>query len=140
VKGTNPATRQAAETLKCLAAEGVKPKHLFLDIEADQYTCWTNHTKSIEIITDMYDHLEANNVTVGVYASAHEWSLCMGTERFGRGYLWYPHYDNTQNFDDFGKFGGWDKPFAKQYIDAKSICGINVDRTWSPYNISDLAD
>ena len=33
--------------------------------------------------------------------------------------LWYAHYDNDPSFDDYDKaryqFGGWKKPFFKQF-------------------------
>jgi hypothetical protein len=29
--------------------------------------------------------------------------------------LWYAHYDGVQNFSDFKPFGGWTKPYAKQF-------------------------
>eukprot|EP01113_Clastostelium_recurvatum_P003698 TRINITY_DN11615_c0_g1_i3.p1 TRINITY_DN11615_c0_g1~~TRINITY_DN11615_c0_g1_i3.p1 ORF type:complete len:203 (+),score=32.14 TRINITY_DN11615_c0_g1_i3:121-729(+) len=47
--------------------------------------------------------------------------------------LWYAHYNNQQNFDDFTPFGGWTKPSIKQYADGPGLCGADgADRNWRP--------
>lgn len=46
--------------------------------------------------------------------------------------LWYARYNNKQNFDDFRPFGGWMKPYMKQYQGDKILCDMIVDLNWSP--------
>ena len=41
--------------------------------------------------------------------------------------IWYAHYDNTASFSDWKDFGGWKKPFMKQYKGDESLCGADVD-------------
>jgi len=48
--------------------------------------------------------------------------------------LWYPHYQSPPqpNFNDFAAFGGWTKPFAKQYAGDSTVCSADVDLDWTP--------
>lgn len=43
--------------------------------------------------------------------------------------LWYAHYDNVRNFDDWeaNKFGGWVKPTLKQFAGDSPMCDGKVD-------------
>lgn len=44
--------------------------------------------------------------------------------------LWYAHYDNEPNFKDFGDFGGWKKPYMKQYQGNANLCGAGIDKNY----------
>jgi hypothetical protein len=46
--------------------------------------------------------------------------------------LWYAHYDNKMNFDDWetSKFGGWATPTMKQYAGDSPVCGFKVDLSY----------
>ncbi len=46
--------------------------------------------------------------------------------------LWYPHYDNAPNFNDFAPFGGWTRPSIKQYRGNINVCGITIDANRYP--------
>jgi hypothetical protein len=46
--------------------------------------------------------------------------------------LWYAHYDGKTSFEDFSSFGGWTKPFMKQYLGTSSLCGAGVDKNYHP--------
>lgn len=50
--------------------------------------------------------------------------------------LWYAHYDNQTNFDNFRAFGGWkipeNSPKFKQFLGTTSECGTSIDRNWGP--------
>lgn len=46
--------------------------------------------------------------------------------------LWYAHYDNQPNFNDFVPFGPFKGAFMKQYADNANVCGIPCDKSWSP--------
>ena len=64
------------------------------------------------------------------------WVQILGTDtacqNFANLPLWYAHYDNVRNMDDYAKlpFGGWTQPLIKQYwAGAKStLCGIEIDK------------
>lgn len=68
---------------------------------------------------------------VGLYASAHMWDVIMGggdrCHRFQQYPLWYAHYDGVINFSDFKPFGGWTKPYAKQYKGTTALCNASID-------------
>jgi hypothetical protein len=46
--------------------------------------------------------------------------------------VWYAHYDNQPNFDDWStqKFGGWTQPTLKQYSGRVPLCGISVSLSY----------
>ena len=77
------------------------------------------------------------NLTVGVYTSQSQWTATMGSSfSAGKNYpLWYPHYQIPPqlNFDDFVSFGGWSKPYMKQYSgDDSDSCSDGYDANWLP--------
>jgi hypothetical protein len=43
----------------------------------------------------------------------------------------YAHYDGSASFSDFKSFGGWAKPFAKQYQGTTTQCSTGVDKNWA---------
>ena len=52
----------------------------------------------------------------------------MGSYTGGSKYpLWYAHYDQIANFNDFREFGGWSKPAMKQYQGDATVCQTDVD-------------
>ena len=55
------------------------------------------------------------------------YTACSQVAEGGKMPLWYPHFDNLDNFDDWVPFAGWLKPTIKQYKDTTSICGAEVD-------------
>ena len=108
---------------------------IWLDIEGSQY--WTGSTTSNRA---WYQKLvDACNSTAGVrcgvYSSASQWSAIFGSTSYAYGstlQLWYAHYDNSASFSDFSSFGGWTKPWAKQYIGNASVCGMGIDVNYIP--------
>lgn len=57
----------------------------------------------------------------GVYSNENHWKNIFGNH-FIASYvselpLWYSHYDKRPSFSDFRTFGGWPRPWAKQYLD-----------------------
>ena len=63
---------------------------------------------------------------VGIYASIYMWTTIMGgvnnCPKFVNLPVWYAHYDGIKNFSDFKAFGGWTKPYAKQFKGTTSLC------------------
>jgi hypothetical protein len=75
---------------------------------------------------------ERMGVEVGIYTSESQWEpIACGSTAFSHLKLWYPHYDYSPNFSDFRRFGGWTKPFMKQYAGTKSIFGTEIDQNFN---------
>lgn len=52
--------------------------------------------------------------SVGIYTLASAWNPITGSSTAFKGYsLWYAHFDNNYNFNDFVPFGGWTTPAMK---------------------------
>ena len=74
-------------------------------------------------------------VPLGVYSNHHDWNRTVGDHCILPGELpplWYAHYDrDPSTCTDFLPFGGWSRPFAKQYSDHSAsldkACGISPD-------------
>ena len=74
-------------------------------------------------------------VPLGVYSNHHDWNRTVGNQCSLPGELtplWYAHYDrDPSTCTDFLPFGGWSRPFAKQYSDHSAMldrmCGISPD-------------
>jgi len=79
---------------------------------------------------------KTSGITCGVYSSASQWNPIFGATFTGGSSmnLWYPHYQNPPqpNFNDWSSFGGWTKPFAKQYQGTTTLCNVGVDLDWTP--------
>lgn len=71
---------------------------------------------------------------VGIYASRYMWTSIMGgldkCTFFGSYPLWYAHYDNNANFNDWVSFGGWKNPTIKQFTGTTNLCGGSVDQNY----------
>eukprot|EP01089_Gocevia_fonbrunei_P023331 TRINITY_DN979_c0_g1_i1.p1 TRINITY_DN979_c0_g1~~TRINITY_DN979_c0_g1_i1.p1 ORF type:complete len:212 (+),score=54.18 TRINITY_DN979_c0_g1_i1:378-1013(+) len=99
---------------------------LWLDIEGTQY--WMGRTANREFLKGLIDRAEALKMPLGIYTSASQWDPIFGDYTEGRGLdLWYAHYDNAPNFHDFTHFGGWTKPYMKQYNGNLNDCGTGID-------------
>jgi GH25 family lysozyme M1 (1,4-beta-N-acetylmuramidase) len=125
---------QIRDDIEHLKPELKKGEVLYLDIETNPSPgCGWSHDldSNCKFIRAMIKQGKSMGVTMGVYVSEYMWSSIAGSgchageEEGAR--LWYPNYDRVKNFDDFTPFGGWKKPFAKQYWDGVGICGVNAD-------------
>jgi len=107
---------------------------VWLDIEGSQY--WTGSTTSNQNwYKALVDSCATYGVKCGVYSSASQWSAIFGSTSFAYGSsnpLWYAHYDNNPSFSDFSAFGGWTKPYAKQYAGDVTLCSAGVDKNYAP--------
>uniref|UniRef100_A0A915MCX0 Uncharacterized protein n=1 Tax=Meloidogyne javanica TaxID=6303 RepID=A0A915MCX0_MELJA len=133
-----------------LNCNNVKIGRVWLDIEGEPgennknqtYYWYEDIEKNIEFIDGMITTLNENKQLFGIYASKYFWTKITGNEQKYASKnipLWYAHYDGINNFDDFYSkysFGGWNKPFMKQYSDQNSekqkICNLSVDYNWRP--------
>ncbi len=135
---------QVHETVRYFASENISFNSLFFDIEGREY--W-NHSCAVNVAFLHKMVATARSLLgpdrVGIYASESQWKPIMcGDEGFSSVPLWYAHWDNRPNFDDFhdvgiGPFGGWVKPEMKQYHGSVRTCGVNVDLNYRPHKIDD---
>ena len=99
---------------------------IWLDIEIANW--YDDKTKNQEFFHDLINADFGGN-GIGIYTSKHNWSTLMGlnyTE--GSPYpLWYAHYDDKPNFDDFQSFGKWVEPQKKQFAGDQTVCEADVD-------------
>jgi hypothetical protein len=130
----------ASELANCDAANSPNFK-IWLDVEGSQY--WLqDYGKNQAWYKDFVDACTGlmGKYSCGVYASHSQWIDLFGSTSFVYGSeqglpLWYAHYDNDPSFDDYPKyaFGGWDKPWAKQYYGDQTLCNFGVDLNYLPY-------
>ena len=82
-------------------------------------------------MTEIAKAIQSHGKTPGIYASHSMWESIMGSASACTGLsshpLWYAHYDKNPSFSDYSKFGGWTKPYMKQYIGDTTLCGAGVD-------------
>ena len=59
------------------------------------------------------------------------WNQIMGgtdkCPRFVNLPLWYARYDGNPSFEGFTPFGGWTKPYIKQYKGTTPFCNASID-------------
>jgi len=122
----NPAN-QAAEFIS--AFKGVV-KRVWLDIEIYQWS--SNQSSNQQFILELVSAL-GKSFTVGIYTNLNNWSSIVGQSWSSCSSLplWYAHYDNTADFDDFQAFGGWTDPYMKQYEGDATLCSDDVDMNWT---------
>lgn len=107
---------------------------VWLDVEGSQY--WLGSTSSNQNwYKALVDSCSSAGTNCGVYSSSSQWSAIFGSTSFSYGSnlpLWYAHYDGKASFSDFSPFGGWSKPYAKQYNGDKTVCGVGIDENYAP--------
>ena len=131
---TKKADAQAQDMVKQL---GTTPwNSVWIDIETNPSTgCgWSNNTKNnCQFLEEMINYLTGTGTAVGVYSSHYEWSAVMGDSCTVAQHLplWYARYSYGASCNDYSTlpFGGWTKPFAKQYSDqgdaGATSCGFH---------------
>jgi len=109
---------------------------LWLDIEGTTY--WsTSTTTNRQFFESMVSGCTSTGIKCGVYTANTQWNPIMGTYNGGSSMrLWYPRYQNPPqpNFNEYVAFGGWNTPFAKQYVGDTTLCGVGADLNWTPNN------
>jgi hypothetical protein len=108
---------------------------VWLDIE--MYTLWTGSTTANRIwYQQLVDACKSTaGVTCGIYSSYYNWQDIFGSVSYVYGStlpLWYAHYDSMAAFSDFNTFGGWTKPWGKQYIGDTTVCTMDTDTNYIP--------
>ena len=111
---------------------------MWLDVETNPSAgCeWseTNFTQNCEFLTALIREGERLGIKLGVYASIYMWGLYLGESCTVASHLplWYPRYNRNLDFNDFTPFGGWMKPYGKQYTNSDKTCGGHADGNWFP--------
>lgn len=112
---------------------------VWLDIEGGgQY--WSKSFKTnYAFFTGLVDACKAQVGNCGVYSNADEWSSVLGSvaKTYSKAValpVWYPRYlyNQSPSLSDFTPFGGWTKPYAKQYVGDATVCGVDVDLNYAP--------
>ncbi|EGC31899.1 hypothetical protein DICPUDRAFT_39207 [Dictyostelium purpureum] len=104
---------------------------VWLDVEGPG-AYWSNdHSANAKFFEGLVAGGKKAGAKIGVYTSASQWEPIMGSYTGGKDFpLWYAHYDNDASFKDFTAFGGWSKPYMKQYQGDVSECGLGVDKNY----------
>jgi len=134
-KCSTSAATQVQQMVTSLKNNNVNYGTVWLDIEGSQY--WsTSTTTNQNFFNGLVSQLktEIGSAKIGVYTSSSQWNPIMGSSfHGGSAYpLWYAHYDGVQSFSDFSSFGGWTKPYMKQYAGDLTLCSSGVDENWRP--------
>jgi len=106
---------------------------VWLDIEVFQWS--SNHQSNINFIEGMINAVVARigEKRLGIYTNYYMWQSITGLATFASYLpLWYAHYDDSPNYNDFRAFGGWTKPSIKQYKGTTDVCGTGVDLNFYP--------
>ncbi|KAI8337269.1 glycoside hydrolase superfamily [Chlamydoabsidia padenii] len=126
----SPAT-QVSEFITVMNANKMLIGTIWLDVEVDsQANNWPSPTSNKQTLTAFKNAWNGSGLNWGVYSSLSQWSSITGGSSWvldASKPLWYAHYDNTANFNDFRAFGGWSSPKMKQYAGDVSVCSAGVD-------------
>eukprot|EP01113_Clastostelium_recurvatum_P017539 TRINITY_DN2061_c0_g1_i1.p1 TRINITY_DN2061_c0_g1~~TRINITY_DN2061_c0_g1_i1.p1 ORF type:complete len:214 (+),score=30.03 TRINITY_DN2061_c0_g1_i1:36-677(+) len=125
----NPGS-QVSTLVNYLKSHNVRYGMIWLDIEGKTGSTWsTSQASNRAFFEGMVSQARSLGQTVGVYTSSSQWNPIMGSYSGGSSLpLWYAHYNNQPNFNDFVAFGGWSKPAMKQYAGDVTECGVGLDR------------
>eukprot|EP01121_Diplochlamys_sp_Union-15-3_P020375 TRINITY_DN7936_c0_g1_i1.p1 TRINITY_DN7936_c0_g1~~TRINITY_DN7936_c0_g1_i1.p1 ORF type:complete len:236 (+),score=39.88 TRINITY_DN7936_c0_g1_i1:38-709(+) len=123
---------QVNNAINNLRSHGANFSMIWWDIEwGGQGTCDEN----VSWLEKAIAQGQALGLKMGVYANWNSWVALMCTWT-GASHLpiWYPHYEVPENpsFSDFRPFGGWTKPFGKQFKGTTALCDAEVDENYFP--------
>lgn len=122
------AASQAADFIS--AFQGEDFGRVWLDIEIYQWS--SSQSTNQQFILDLVSAL-GKSFKVGIYTNLNNWSSIVGQSWSSCSTLplWYAHYDNNADFDDFQSFGGWSDPYMKQYEGDATLCSDDVDMDYT---------
>jgi len=124
---------QAESLVNYLDSNGVKYSTIWLDVEGPGTYWSSDQASNADFISDLIDGVKDKHKSVGVYTSKSQWIPIVGSWT-GASHLdlWYADYDGVPTFGDFTAFGGWSKPYMKQFTDQGAKCGVSYDINWRP--------
>ena len=93
---------------------------IWLDIEVYQWNADIEINR--QFIRGLVNELKASEMKFGFYSDATSWKKIVGdwTEMADE-MLWYAQWDNSPSF------GGWTKPYMKQYRRDQKLCNTDVN-------------
>ncbi|KAI7874951.1 glycoside hydrolase [Lichtheimia hyalospora FSU 10163] len=125
---------QVNEMVGHMNSNKMKIGTLWLDVEVDpQSNNWPSASEAQSTLKEFKSAFDATGLKWGVYASQSQWTTITGSKDWvldSSVPLWYAHYDEALNFNDFSPFGGWSKPTIKQYAGSQSFCSANWDKNF----------
>lgn len=113
---------------------------VWIDVETNPSSgcSWSGHdaNSNCQFVTEIINRVKSHGKGVGIYSNANMWLSIFGSKSActgpGSQQLWYAHYDNSPSFSDFSAFGGWTKPYMKQFAGDVTVCGADVDKNYRP--------
>lgn len=132
------ATAQVDEMVKAIPASLYGTVWIDVETNPSSGCSWSGHdaNSNCEFLTEIVNRVKSHNKPVGIYASAVMWQSIFGSKTACHGVssneLWYAHYDAKPSFADFSEFGGWTKPYMKQFQGTSTLCGAGVDKNYHP--------
>mmetsp|Transcript_11328 Transcript_11328/g.39468 ORF Transcript_11328/g.39468 Transcript_11328/m.39468 type:complete len:560 (-) Transcript_11328:178-1857(-) len=128
------AKSQVDESIHHLHSNGVNFTTYWIDIENSNWG--GDHARNVKFISDLAAAAKGHGVDVGIYTSSNSWAPITGdSHELSKKYrLWWPNYGSPpqKDFHDFSAFGGWTRPYLKQYKGNVGLCGASVDVSWRP--------
>lgn len=122
---------QIAALTSSLRAKNLKVDTLWLDIEGNNWG--SSKSANQQYIIALMNACLNFGYVCGIYSSYYQWENIVGLSwnvPANRKYpIWYAHYDNEASFSDFKPFGGWSRPYSKQYKGDITLCGTGVDES-----------
>lgn len=130
--------RPTSQPTNAPGQETLQIRRLFLMVEDESPPRYydADQTVNIQYFNDLYGYAYQYGIQLGVFTTLRYWTEIMTTDT---GYsvnvsrdslpLWTPRYDSTASMDFFVPFGGWDKPYMKQYKGG-SAAARREDVTW----------
>ncbi|MHB8872834.1 MAG: GH25 family lysozyme [Myxococcaceae bacterium] len=121
----NDMAAQVEKAVETLA--GFPIGRLWLDAEEDQ----RGGVPSVARLQQAVDACNAKSpYPCGIYTGRGFWQTFLGdSKQFASLPLWYARYNGIRTLSSWPgeKFGGWDKPAAKQYAE-EVLCGVGPDK------------
>lgn len=130
------ATAQVDEMIKAIPADLYGTVWIDVETNPSSGCSWSGHdaNSNCQFLTEILDKVKSHGKTVGIYASSYMWQTIFGSKgachTVSSHELWYAHYDGKESFSDFSEFGGWTKPYMKQYQGDTTECGAGVDKNY----------
>ncbi|KAI9489747.1 hypothetical protein BDB00DRAFT_875974 [Zychaea mexicana] len=130
-RGCKSAEEQVQEFTRFANTNKMGYRYLWLHVTSGN---WISPQATLSDFKKALDTASENTLwDWGVFTSAKEWEEITGSSSFELDPsvpLWYANHDDQPNFNDFTSFGGWDKPFAKQYSKDSDICSATFSQSY----------
>jgi len=121
------ATEQVQNLYGAIVMNNVKYRYLWLDI--DEVVWAKTRLENVQYMEELLNATSRifKDQFIGIKTSSYGWEKHLGRWKGGCKYrLWWKEWDNFPSFDNFEQFGGWKKPFMKEFTASKDFCGIDM--------------